>query len=134
MLIILVGAAPLDRSLPDGNEEWRDGGQDMCQLYQSEYESRGMTPKFAQVMWMNYIDSGEGNYASPSLETQNEFLNYRRIPACSVEVKVNVNVATNVWQSHVADTLADDDNRGFEGAIELDEIMRVGAKPQLQNL
>lgn len=81
MSIILEGAAPVQRVLPDGTEEWRDGGKGVCQIYPKDYESIGMMKKFAEAAWLWYIDYGEDYYELPLLEVQEELLNPRRSPA-----------------------------------------------------
>lgn len=62
MLIIVKSAAPLKRVWLDGTGEWRDGEDEVRPFFCNEYESRGMTMKFAEATSLRCIDSREAYY------------------------------------------------------------------------
>lgn len=43
MLIVLRGAEPLKRMLPDGTEGWYEGDKEICPIYREKNETCGMT-------------------------------------------------------------------------------------------
>lgn len=71
---------------------------------------------------VRYINLGEAHYQSPLLKMHDELLSLRQSPSRWVDVIVTANIATNVRETHVNDTPADYEDRGFESAVRLIEV------------
>lgn len=87
-----------------------------------EYDSRGIKKTFGKAVRLRNIDSGEDCYEFVSLETRDELIYQGRCPPPSVDVDININVATNIGKLRRNDMPADSDEWDFRGAVGLDKV------------
>lgn len=89
---------------------------------------------FVNAARLRYTDYEEVYYEFPSLKAQDELSNPRRNAAHSIDAELNANVATNVGESRMDDTLADDHDQDSKGAVEPHEEEQVGVKQNFLHL
>lgn len=95
VLIVIKTGAPLKRVLPDGPEEWYECGNRVCLVCRKKFKTRGVTKEFLKAAWLRYSPDRDDYYELPTLETQDQMLNFRQSPAQSVKDEGNANVTTD---------------------------------------